>query len=73
MPLMISIITTIFLIITITILSYKSFNTVSKSTFSGFENTLEGYKSMLDSWFSENKTLIKTYAITPAIISYLEI
>ncbi|WP_157154287.1 methyl-accepting chemotaxis protein [Brachyspira murdochii] len=71
MPLMISIITTIFLIITITILSYKSFNTVSKSTFSGFENTLEGYKSMLDSWFSENKTLIKTYAITPAIISYL--
>ncbi|WP_304330935.1 hypothetical protein [Brachyspira innocens] len=36
MPLMISIITTIFLIITITILSYKSFNTVSKSTFFKF-------------------------------------
>ena len=26
---------------------------------------------MLDSWLSDNKTLIKTYAITPAIINYL--
>ena len=26
---------------------------------------------MMDSWLFENKTLIKTYAITPAVINYL--
>ena len=71
MPLTISIITTIILIITIVSLSYRSYRGVSKTTFSGFNSTIEGYKSMLDSWLSDNKTLIKTYAITPAIINYL--
>ncbi|MEI0559766.1 methyl-accepting chemotaxis protein [Brachyspira intermedia] len=71
MPLTISIITTIFLIITIIILSYRAFVGVSKTTFSGFSSTIEGYKSMMDSWLFENKTLIKTYAITPAVINYL--
>ncbi|WP_028329168.1 methyl-accepting chemotaxis protein [Brachyspira alvinipulli] len=71
MPLTISIITTIILVITICLLSYRSFVGVSKTTFSGFSSTIEGYKSMLDSWLSENKTLIKTYAITPAVINYL--
>ena len=71
MPLTISIITTIILIITICLLSYRSFIGVSKTTFSGFSSTIEGYKSMIDSWLSENKTLIKTYAITPSVINYL--
>ena len=71
MPLTISIITTIFLIITIIVLSYRAFVGVSKTTFSGFSSTIEGYKSMMDSWLFENKTLIKTYAITPAVINYL--
>ncbi len=71
MPLIISIITTILLIITITILSYRSFIGVSKTTFSGFSSTIEGYKSMMDSWLFDNKTLIKTYSITPAVINYL--
>ena len=72
MPLTISIITTIILMITICLLSYRSFIGVSKTTFSGFASTIEGYKSMLDTWLFENKTLIKTYAITPAVINYLE-
>ncbi len=71
MPLTISVITTIFLIITITILSYRAFRGVSKATFSGFSSTIEGYRSMMDSWLAENKTLVKTYAITPAVINYL--
>ncbi|MBW5410549.1 hypothetical protein E6A50_09230, partial [Brachyspira hampsonii] len=50
MPLTISIITTIFLIITIILLSYRSFVGVSNTTFSGFASTIEGYKSMMDSW-----------------------
>ena len=71
MPLTISIITTIFLIITIITLSYRSYIGVSKTTLSGFSSTIEGYKSMMDSWLFENKTLIKTYAITPSVINYL--
>ena len=71
MPLTISIITTIFLIITIIILSYRAFIGVSKTAFSGFSSTIEGYKSLMDSWLIDNKTLIKTYAITPAVINYL--
>ncbi|PTY41176.1 methyl-accepting chemotaxis protein [Brachyspira hampsonii] len=71
MPLTISIITTILLLITIIILSYKSHSGITKSTYSGYNNTIEGYKSMLDTWFEENNTLIKTYSITPSIINYL--
>ena len=71
MPLTISIITTILLIITIVILSYKSYVAISKSTYGGYSNTIEGYKSMLDTWFEENNTLIKTYSLTPSIINYL--
>lgn len=71
MPLTISIITTILLIITILILSYKSYIGITQSTYNGYGNTIEGYKSMLDTWFEENNTLIKTYSITPSIINYL--
>ncbi|MCZ9839775.1 methyl-accepting chemotaxis protein [Brachyspira hyodysenteriae] len=71
MPLTISIITTILLIITIIILSYKSYIGITKSTYAGYNNTIEGYKAMLDTWFEENNTLIKTYSITPSIINYL--
>ena len=71
MPLTISIMTTILLIITIIILSYKSYAGITKSTYEGYNNTIEGYKSMLDTWFEENNTLIKTYSITPSIINYL--
>ncbi|WP_416487816.1 methyl-accepting chemotaxis protein [Brachyspira hyodysenteriae] len=71
MPLTISIITTILLVITIVILSYKSHSGITKSTYEGYNNTIEGYKAMLDTWFEENNTLIKTYSITPSIINYL--
>lgn len=71
MPLTISIITTILLVITIIILSYKSYIGITKSTYAGYNNTIEGYKSMLDTWFEENNTLIRTYSITPSIINYL--
>ncbi|WP_041177204.1 methyl-accepting chemotaxis protein [Brachyspira intermedia] len=71
MPLTISIITTILLVITIIILSYKSYLGITKSTYAGYNNTIEGYKSMLDTWFEENNTLIRTYSITPSIINYL--
>ncbi len=71
MPLTISIITTVLLVITIIILSYKSYVGITKSTYGGYNNTIEGYKSMLDTWFEENNTLIKTYSITPAVINYL--
>ena len=71
MPLTISVITTILLIITIVILSYKSYLGITSSTYSGYQNTLSGYKNMLDTWFEENNTLVKTYAITPSVINYL--
>ena len=71
MPLTISIITTILLVITIVILSYRSYIGITKSTYDGYHNTIGGYKNMLDTWFEENNTLVKTYSITPAVINYL--
>ncbi|WP_300369401.1 methyl-accepting chemotaxis protein [Brachyspira sp.] len=71
MPLTISIITTILLVITIIILSYRSYVAITKSSYSGYSNTIEGYKSMLDTWFEENDILLKTYSISPSIINYL--
>ena len=70
MPIAISILSTIFLVLIVAILSYRSHAIVKDATLSGFDNTVNGYKDMLDVWLDDSKKLIKTYAVSPIVRSY---
>ena len=71
MPIAISILSTIFLVLIVVILSYRSHTIVKDSTLSGFDNTVNGYKDMLDVWLDDSRNLIKTYAVSPIVRNYL--
>ncbi|OEJ14147.1 chemotaxis protein [Brachyspira hampsonii] len=71
MPIAISILSTLFLVLIVAILSYRSHLIVKDTTLSGFDNTVNGYKDMLDVWLDDNRNLIKTYAVSPIVRSYL--
>lgn len=71
MPIVISLLSTFFLVLIVVILSLRSNNTIKKSTLSGFNSTVTGYKEMLDTWLDDQRNLIRTYAVSPVVISYL--
>ena len=45
---------------------------ISDSKLGGFNSTIAGYASVLDTWFGLESSLINTYAVTPVVIRYLE-
>ncbi|WP_300755260.1 methyl-accepting chemotaxis protein [uncultured Brachyspira sp.] len=45
---------------------------ISSSKLGGFNSTIAGYASVLDTWFGLESSLINTYAVTPVIMRYLE-
>ncbi|WP_297276262.1 methyl-accepting chemotaxis protein [uncultured Brachyspira sp.] len=71
MPIAISILSTIFLVLIVVILSYRSHIIIKEATLDGFNNTVNGYKDMLDVWLDDQRNLIKTYSVSPTIKSYL--
>ena len=71
MPIVISLLSTFFLVLIVVILSLRSNKTIKESTLSGFNSTVTGYKEMLDTWLDDQRNLIRTYAVSPAVISYL--
>lgn len=71
MPIVISLLSTFFLVLIVVILSFRSNKTIKESTLSGFNSTVTGYKEMLDTWLDDQRNLIRTYAVSPAVISYL--
>lgn len=71
MPIAISLLSTFFLVLIVIILSIRSNKTIKESTLSGFNSTVTGYKEMLDTWLDDQRNLIRTYAVSPAVISYL--
>ncbi|EKV58176.1 methyl-accepting chemotaxis protein [Brachyspira hampsonii] len=45
---------------------------ISDSKLGGFNSTIAGYASVLDTWFGLESSLINTYAVTPVVVRYLE-
>ena len=45
---------------------------ISDSKLSGFNSTIAGYASVLDTWFDLQTSIISTYSVTPTIVKYLE-
>ena len=45
---------------------------ISSSKLGGFNSTIAGYASVLDTWFGLESSLINTYSVTPVIMRYLE-
>ncbi|EKV57676.1 methyl-accepting chemotaxis sensory transducer [Brachyspira hampsonii 30446] len=71
MPIAISILSTIFLVLIVAILSYRSHITIKDATLNGFNNTVNGYKDMLDVWLDDSRNLIETYSVSPIVRNYL--
>lgn len=71
MPIAISILSTIFLVLIVVILSYRSHITIKDATLNGFNNTVNGYKDMLDVWLDDSRNLIETYSVSPIVRNYL--
>ena len=71
MPIAISLLSTIFLVLIISLLSYRSHKIIKEATLTGFDNTVIGYKEMLDTWLDDQRGLIKTYSVSPSIKQYL--
>ena len=71
MPIAISLLSTIFLVLIISLLSYRSHKIIKEATLTGFDNTVIGYKEMLDTWLDDQRGLIKTYSVSPSIRQYL--
>ena len=45
---------------------------ISKSRLGGFNSTIAGYASVLDTWFDLQTSIISTYSVTPTVVKYLE-
>lgn len=45
---------------------------ISDSKLGGFNSTIAGYASVLDTWFGLESSLVNTYAVTPVVVRYLE-
>ncbi|MEI0603586.1 methyl-accepting chemotaxis protein [Brachyspira alvinipulli] len=45
---------------------------ISVSRLGGFNSTIAGYASVLDTWFGLETSLVNTYSVTPVIIRYLQ-
>ncbi|PCG20589.1 methyl-accepting chemotaxis protein [Brachyspira sp. G79] len=45
---------------------------ISSSKLGGFNSTIAGYASVLDTWFGLESSLINTYSVTPVVVRYLE-
>ena len=45
---------------------------ISESRLGGFNSTIAGYASVLDTWFGLETSLINTYSVTPVIMRYLQ-
>ena len=71
MPIAISILSTIFLVLIVVILSYRSHLIIKDATLNGFNNTVNGYNDMLDVWLDDNRNLVQTYSVSPIVRNYL--
>lgn len=46
-------------------------NTISKVTYSGFDNTVMGYASLMDTWFEDQLDIAKVYVKSDPVRNYL--
>ncbi|PCG19945.1 methyl-accepting chemotaxis protein [Brachyspira sp. G79] len=73
MPLIIISMVTVFIIVLIVITEIKASDSIKNATYSGFNNTVLGYASLIDTWFNDQLTIASIYGTSEELIRYLEV
>ena len=73
MPLIIISMVTVFIIALIVITEIKASNSIKNATYTGYNNTVMGYASLLDTWFYDQLTIASIYGTSEELIRYLEV
>ncbi|MEI0516438.1 methyl-accepting chemotaxis protein [Brachyspira murdochii] len=73
MPLIIISMVTVFIIALIVITEVKASNSIKNATYNGFNNTVMGYASLIDTWFNDQLTIASIYGTSEELIRYLQV
>lgn len=71
MPLIIISLFTVSIVVLVIVTGVMVSNTINKITYSGFNNTIMGYASLMDIWFESQLDLSETYVKSDPVINYL--
>ena len=71
MPLFIISMVTFFIIVLIVIAEIKASDSIKNATYTGYNNTVMGYASLIDTWFKDQITIAGIYSTSEELIRYV--
>ena len=71
MPLFIISMVTFFIIVLIVIAEIKASDSIKNVTYTGYNNTVMGYASLIDTWFKDQLTIAGIYSTSEELIRYV--
>ena len=71
MPLIIISLFAVSIIILVIVTEIMVSNTINKTTYNGFDNTVMGYASLMDTWFEDQLDIAKVYVKSDPVRNYL--
>ena len=71
MPLFIISMVTFFIIVLILIAEIKASDSIKNATYTGYNNTVMGYASLIDTWFKDQLTIAGIYSTSEELIRYV--
>ena len=73
MPLIIISMVTLFIIILIVITEIKASDSIKNATYTGYNNTVMGYASLIDTWFVDQLAIAGIYGTSEELVRFLEV
>ena len=73
MPLIIISMVAFFIIILIVITEIKASDSIKNATYTGYNNTVMGYASLIDSWFVDQLAIAGIYGTSEELVRYLQL
>ena len=71
MPLIIIALFTVSIIVLVIVTEVMVSNTITKTTYTGFDNTVMGYASLMDTWFEDQLDISQVYVKSDPVRNYL--
>ncbi|WP_028329242.1 methyl-accepting chemotaxis protein [Brachyspira alvinipulli] len=73
MPLIIISMVTFFIVILIVITEVKASDSIKNATYTGYNNTVMGYASLIDTWFVDQLAIAGIYGTSEELVRYLQV
>ena len=73
MPLIIISMVTFFIVALIVITEIKASDAIKNATYTGYNNTVLGYASLIDTWFDDQLAIASIYGTSEELIRYLQL